>query len=129
MNLNNESEEQNSKKKEKKGLFGRKNKKNEENIEKQFYGFDLQTCLVNSNLNNAQMQIITYAITHDIDENVLVNAINHNCTAEQLKALVEAQLAQRMKENKRKEQEELDKHQQEINDYGTYTQEDAKYGE
>ncbi len=129
MNMNKDNEEQYNKKKERKGLFGRKHKKEEVNTEKQFYGFDLQTCLVNANLNNAQMQIITYAITHDIDENVLVNAINHNCTAERMKAIVEAQLAQRMKENKKKEQEENEKHQQEVNDYGTYTQEDVKYGE
>lgn len=129
MNMNKVNEEQVAKKKEKKGLFGKKNKNKEETTVKQFYGFDLQTCLVNANLNNAQMQIITYAITHDINENVLVNAINHNCSAEQLKAIVEAQLAQRMKENKKKEMEEMNKHQQEINDYGTYTQEDAKYGE
>ncbi len=129
MKMNKDNEEQYNKKKERKGLFGRKHKKEEVNTEKQFYGFDLQTCLVNANLNNAQMQIISYAITHAIDENVLVNAINHNCTAERMKAIVEAQLAQRMKENKKKEQEENEKHQQEVNDYGTYTQEDVKYGE
>lgn len=127
MNINRDSSD-NHKKKEKR-FFGRKNRKKEENTEKQFYGFDLQSCLVNANLNNAQMQVITFAITHDISENVLVNAINHNCSADQLKAIVEAQLAQRMKENKKKELEEAAKHQQEVNDYGTYTQEDAKYGE
>lgn len=127
MNINRDPSD-NHKKKEKK-FFGRKKRKKEENTEKQFYGFDLQSCLVNANLNNAQMQVITFAITHDISENVLVNAINHNCSADQLKAIVEAQLAQRMKENKKKELEEAAKHQQEVNDYGTYTQEDAKYGE
>ena len=76
MNINRDSSDKHKKKE--KRFFGRKNRKKEENTEKQFYGFDLQSCLVNANLNNAQMQVITFAITHDISENVLVNAINHN---------------------------------------------------
>ena len=111
-------------KKEKHGFFRKKTKE-----EKKFYGYDLQTCITNAELNNAQMKILTYAIEHNIDENKLVLAINNNCNADQLKGLVEMELAKRMKDNKIKEQEEKEKHQKEVNDYGTYTQEDANYGE
>ena len=34
-----------------------------------------------------------------------------------------------VEELNRKEQEEKEKHQKEVNDFGTYTQEDVKYGE
>lgn len=114
--------------KSKRGLFKRKKKKNESN-EKNFYGFDLSSCIANAHLNNAQMQIISYAVSHEIKESILVNLINNDSTAEQIKGVVEVELAKRMSENKRLEREEEERHQSEVNDYGTYTQEDAKYGE
>ena len=113
-------------KKERKGLFSWKKKKEPEKV---VYGQDLKTCVMKADLDVAQSNMIHYGLENQVDENVLVDAINNNCTPEQMKALIDISLAKTMAENRQKEKEEQERHQQEVNDYGLYTQEEVRYGE
>ena len=107
-------------------MFSWKKKKEPEKV---VYGQDLKTCVMKADLDVAQSNMIHYGLENQVDENVLVDAINNNCTPEQMKALIDISLAKTMAENRQKEKEEQERHQQEVNDYGLYTQEEVRYGE
>lgn len=110
-------------KKQKSGFFSKFSKKKEE---KKTYN-TIDEALNNCVLDALQSKLVSYGLNHGVSEDKIKSMIENNLSADQMRTIIELNIAKQIKADMDQAKKEEDVHQSQVNEFGEFTSADGDY--